>query len=140
MRSASSRVTTRAVVNSSRADAEEEGGSAAVRVQYARSLAGAGKYEDALREAKKARDEYAASSRAKTLEHAASINGVAGTLEKLGRYEEAISAMAEAYEMAKSVPDASPQLVEQAKRNLDGLRAHIQRKRQSQTRDQGREL
>ena len=103
--------------------------SASVRVRYARSLAGAGKYADALKEAERARDEFAASSAANSLEHAASINGVAGTLEKLGRYDEAISTMAAAYEMGKRAPGADPRLVEQAKRNLNGLRAHVDRKR-----------
>lgn len=104
-------------------------GAAAVRVQYARSLAGQKKYVEALKEAEKARDEYAASAAANSLEHAASLNGVAGTLEKLGRDDEAIGAMEAAYKMAEKAPSADASMVSQAKRNLDGLRAHVKRKR-----------
>jgi tetratricopeptide (TPR) repeat protein len=110
---------------------------ASIRVQYARALAGATRYDDALREAVRARDAFAASTAAGSLEHAASINGVGGVLEKLGRDEEAVKAMGEAYQIARKAVDATPSDVAQAKKNLEGLKAHVRRKsRRRQDRSQ----
>ncbi len=62
------------------------------------------------------------------LEHAFSVNAVAGVLEKLGRDEEAISTMARAAELAAARRPADDPLVVAAQRNLAGLKSHIARK------------
>ena len=102
-----------------------------LRVQYARTLAEAGKLEHALREATLARDAYASGSAAGSLEHARSLNAVAGVLERLGRDDEAIAAMSEATELARRLPEAEadPAHVAQAERNLRGLKKHVEAKR-----------
>ena len=64
------------------------GVAARTRVQYARALASTGDLEEALRQAEKARDAYAARPKLRgSLEHAASLNGVAGILERLSRFD-----------------------------------------------------
>lgn len=103
---------------------------ASVRVQYARALANAGKLEEALLEGERARAAYASSRRlAGTVEHAMALNGVAGVLERLGRYDESIGQMTSAYELVKALPGASAEIVEGGRRNLEGLKQHIARKR-----------
>ena len=61
------------------------------------------------------------------LEHAFSVNAVAGVLEKLGRDEEAISTMARAAELAAGRRPADDPLVVAAQKNLAGLKSHIAR-------------
>ena len=86
---------------------ELPGAVARARVRYARHLAGAKRLKDALKEAEKARDEYDSHPTLKgSLEHAMSLNGVAGILERLGRYDAAVEAMGEAYRLAQSASDA----------------------------------
>uniref|UniRef100_A0A7S0NMZ4 MalT-like TPR region domain-containing protein n=1 Tax=Calcidiscus leptoporus TaxID=127549 RepID=A0A7S0NMZ4_9EUKA len=106
---------------------------ASVRVQYSIALAKMGKLEKALKQAILAEQEYAASEGAGSLQHAASINGVAGVLEKIGRDDEAVAAMSRAHELVQALDHAQPDKEErlrQAKRNLDGLKEHIRRKRE----------
>ena len=62
------------------------------------------------------------------LEHAFSVNAVAGVLEKLGRDDEAISTMAKAAELAAGRRPADDPLVVAAQKNLAGLKSHIVRK------------
>ena len=62
------------------------------------------------------------------LEHAFSVNAVAGVLEKLGRDDEAISTMARAAELAAERKPADDPLVVAAHKNLAGLKSHIARK------------
>ena len=115
-------------------DTERRTALAGTRVRHAHSLASAGKLEEALAVAEQARDMYADSDVTRgSLDHAASLNGVAGILERLGRYDEAIEAMTEAYELAKAIPDVPSQVVDGAKRNLDGLTRHIARKRRRES-------
>ena len=71
-----------------------------------------------------------------SLEHAASLNGVAGVLEKLGRDELAVTYMAKALDAAQAVvsadPEMDPKLVEGAQANLNGLKKHVARKQAKQ--------
>ena len=57
-----------------------------------------------------------------------STNGVAGVLEKLGRDDEAVSAMEKAHVLAIEARGGDDPAVLRAKKNLDGLRAHVKRK------------
>ena len=115
---------------------ELPGAVARARVRYARHLAGAKRLKDALKEAEKARDEYDSHPTLKgSLEHAMSLNGVAGILERLGRYDAAVEAMGEAYRLAQSASDADEKQVEQARKNLEGLKKHIARKKAKEERE-----
>jgi len=55
-------------------------------------------------------------------------------LEKLGRDEEAISAMERAHQIAVNARDLADPMVIQAEKNLRGLKAHVMRKRERATR------
>ena len=71
------------------------------------------------------------------------MNGVAGVLEKGGRDDEALAAMAEAYEIASKVPGVEEEVLMGAKKNLDGLRRHVakkKRKAEAQAKAEAREL
>mmetsp|Transcript_70154 Transcript_70154/g.156304 ORF Transcript_70154/g.156304 Transcript_70154/m.156304 type:complete len:112 (-) Transcript_70154:122-457(-) len=58
-----------------------------------------------------------------------SVNGIAGVLEKLDRNDEAISAMEEAYRLSvEALGSESDPIVQRARKNLNGLRQHIQKK------------
>ena len=50
-------------------------------------------------------------------------------LEKLGRNDEALAKMQAAYEMAVAAEGAGSQRAGEALRNLNGMRAHLERKR-----------
>ena len=118
------------------AAAESASALAGTRVQYALALASSGNLLDGLRQAELARDAYAESSATRgTLDHAMSMNGVAGILEKTGRYDEAIQAMGEAYEMTEKLTGLEPGMLEGAKRNLEGMKAHIARKRMRESKE-----
>jgi hypothetical protein len=102
---------------------------ASVRVQYARALAHAGRLHEALAEGERAHRAYSKShTSAGSLDHAMASNGLAGVLERIGRDQEAVSRMSEAYQYAKGSPTASKEVIAGARRNLDGLKAHIARK------------
>ena len=64
-----------------------------------------------------------------------SLNGIEGVLERLGRFDEAIEAMGEDHTLASRSPDADPEVVRQAKRNYEGLMAHVRRRRESESRE-----
>jgi len=103
---------------------------AKARVKLARALGGTGAFEEALEHASAARrlHETGAVTDPDSLEHAFSVNAVAGVLEKLGRDDEAISTMALAAELAAERRPADDPLVEAAQKNLAGLKTHIARK------------
>jgi tetratricopeptide (TPR) repeat protein len=112
-------------------------GVAQLRVQYAQALAAVGELSDALEQALQAEQAYASEpSLMHSLEHAASLNGVAGVLEKLGRDELAVTYMAKALDAAQAVvsadPEMDPKLVESAQANLNGLKKHVARKQAKQ--------
>jgi tetratricopeptide (TPR) repeat protein len=109
---------------------------ASMRVQYARALAGVDRLDDALQQATLARDAYARTDGlAGSLEHAASLNGLAGVLERLGRDDEAVAAMEAAHAVARDAPGAEPAHVQQAERNVAGLKRHVLRKRSRRAAD-----
>jgi len=103
---------------------------AKARVKLSRALGSTGAFEEALEHASAARQLYetGAVTDTKGLEHAFSVNAVAGVLEKLGRDEEAISTMALAAKLAAERRPAHDPLVQAAERHVVGLRKHIQRK------------
>ena len=113
---------------------------AGARVQYSVALAKAGQLEAALEQASLAERAYAGSAAAGGLEHAASINGVAGVLERLGRDGEATAAMRRAYDLVEALDESEPDKAErlrQAKSNLQGLEAHVRRKQKKRQKQQG---
>ena len=105
---------------------------AKARVKLARALGDTGAYEEAFEHASAARKLYetGAVSDAESLDHAFSVNAVAGVLEKLGRDEEAIGTMALAAELAAERRPAHDPLVQAAQKNLAGLKTHVARKQQ----------
>ena len=105
---------------------------AETRVHYARALADTGKLGPALEQMTRASEAFAASPSAGSIEHAASLNGVAGVLEKLGRNDEALAKMQAAHEMAVAAEGAGSERAGEALRNLNGMRAHVERKRESE--------
>lgn len=85
--------------------------------------------EEALGLATAARDAYASlPSRRQTMTHAFALNGVAGILERQHRHEEAIHAMEQSVEMARTAADATPHLVTVGERSLAGMRKKIKGK------------
>mmetsp|Transcript_46674 Transcript_46674/g.122577 ORF Transcript_46674/g.122577 Transcript_46674/m.122577 type:complete len:336 (+) Transcript_46674:48-1055(+) len=111
-------------------DERTAGSIAQIRVQYARALAQIGKFEDALVQANKAQEGFAGTKLFRgSMEHAASFNGVAGVLEKLNRDDEAVAEMQKAYDIAAELNE--PGIGESAKGNLEGLKAHVARKRRA---------
>ena len=102
-----------------------------IHLQYATALAAAGKLTDALAQANQAQETYEQSGLNRSMDHAAAFNGIAGILEKLNRDEEAVAAMAKALEIAQNVEDAGTDIVRGAQKNLDGLKAHVLRKKRT---------
>lgn len=103
---------------------------AGTSMQLSRALAETGKLTSALKHARGAvaLHDSGEATLAEPLEHAFAVNAAAGVLEKMGRDEEAVSAMERALELARSDRSAEEGMVRQAQRNLDGLRAHVRRK------------
>ncbi|KAL1524970.1 hypothetical protein AB1Y20_019846 [Prymnesium parvum] len=94
-----------------------------------RSKANRAQLEKALKHARAARDIFKAIPEGDMMDVAYSTNGIAGVLELLDRDDEAIAAMEEAYRLALEAKGAEddPDVL-RAKKNSDGLRAHIERK------------
>lgn len=109
---------------------------ASTRIKYAQALVATGRLNDALKQAEQARDSYADSPEmAGSFDHAASMNGVAGVLERAGRYDEAIEAMREAYELAKRIEGIDPAMIEGARKNYEGMKSVIAKKRKREERE-----
>ena len=106
------------------------GETAKAQVRLSRALGGTGAFKEALEHASAARKLYesGAVADADDMEHAFSVNAVAGVLEKLGRDEEAVSTMALAADLAAEQRSADDPLVAAAQKNLAGLKAHVARK------------
>ena len=75
-----------------------------------------------------ARDGFLALPKGDPMDVAFSTNGVAGVLEKLGRDDEAVAMMEKAHTLAIEAKGTDDPAVLRAKKNLDGLRAHVRRK------------
>lgn len=110
---------------------------ASLQLRYATALATTGQLVEALEQAQAAEAAFAASGSQFSFEHAQSINGVAGVLEKLGRDDEAIAAMTRAHEFVQGSADED--VVRGAERNLAGLKAHVKRKRERQAREKAQD-
>lgn len=110
---------------------------ASMQLRYSTALANSGKLVEALEQAEAAEAGFAASGSEGSLEHAQSINGVAGVLEKLGRDDDAIAAMTRAHDLVQGSEDES--VVRGAQRNLAGLQAHVRRKRERQAQGQAQD-
>jgi len=99
-------------------------------LQLSRTLGASGSFERALHHAERAREMHASGAlpQGDPVQHAFSLNAVAGVLEKLDRDDEAIHAMEAALEVATRAWQADDPMLARAHQNLAGLRAHVQRK------------